>query len=196
MRDDERLVLDVRRHLLGCGFEVFVGVVAIAAFGYGFFSWKSAPHVFHIGFLYASAAVATLTAARVALYRSHHLIVTSERLILRGGVLHRSNTDLSLNRLTSVTTHQRLRERVVGKGSLEVMIGNGTEPLVLHEVRRPLQVARVISAAIDDAPGRAASVAVPQRSAASELLGRLQRLHQRGVITDDEFAERSEGLSP
>ena len=196
LRDDERLLLDVRRHLLGCSFEVFVGVVAVVGFCYGFVSWKSAPRDVHLGFLYASAAVALITALRVAAYRAHHLIVTSDRLLVRGGVLRRSNTDLSLNRLTGVTTHQLLRERIVGKGVVEIAIGDFAEPLVLREVRRPLQVARLISEAIDAAPGNAASVAVPQRSGAAEMLGRLQRLHQRGAITDDEFAERSQGLTP
>lgn len=196
LRDDEQLLFDVRRHVLGCGFEVFVGLVAIVALGYGFLSWGTAPHWVHLGFLYASAIVFVVTALRVSLYHSHHLILTSDRLIIRSGFLRRSRTDLSLNRLTSVTTHQRFRERLVGKGALEVSIADSTESLVVHDVRRPVQVAREISAAIDAAPGRAASIALPQRNTAAELLGRLQRLHQRGAITDDEFAERSADLSP
>ena len=150
----------------------------------------------HLGFLYSSAGVFVVTVIRLGLYRAHHLILTSDRLIIRSGLLRRSRTDVSLNRLTSVTTHQRIFERLVGKGALEVSIVDGTDALVVHDVHRPIQVAREISVAIDAAPGRAASVALPQKSAAAELLGRLQRLHQRGAITDDEFAERSADLSP
>lgn len=194
LADDEELLLDVRRHLVGRAFEVFLAAVVMASLAYGYVAWTTAPSVLRQTFLYGTLAIFLLTALRVALYRTHHLILTSDRLIVRSGLLRRSTTDLQLSRLTTVTTHQRLHERVIGKGTLEIGVAHEPDPLVLVEVAKPLQVARVISAAIDGRPGPNASIAVEPRSGAAELLTKLRSLHQRGAITDQEFEERSSDL--
>lgn len=182
--------------MVGRSFEIFVTVVIAASLGYGYVSWSSAPHVIHLTFLYGVPVVLVFTAVRVALYRTRHLILTSDRLLVRSGFIRRSMTDLQLSRLTTVSTHQRLCERVIGKGTLEVAVANESDPIVLEDVTRPLQVARAISAAIDSRPGASSSTAVQTRPIAGELIAKLRSLHERGAITDAEFEERSHELRP
>ena len=194
LADEEELIFDQRRHVVGRAFEIFVTAVVAASLAYGYVAWRGAPHVIRLTLLYGVPAVVLFTAVRVALYRTHHLILTSDRLLVRSGFIRRSMTDLQLSRLTTVSTHQRLRERVIGKGTLEVGVTNQSAPIVLEDVTKPLQVARAISAAIDARPGTPSSVAVPSRPVASDLIAKLKSLHQRGAITDAEFEERSREL--
>lgn len=194
LADEEELILDQRRHVIGRAFEIFAATVISASLAYGYVAWPSAPRVIRLTFLYGVPAVLVFTAVRVALYRTHHLILTNERVLIRSGFIRRSTTDLQLSRLTTVSTHQRFRERMIRKGTIELSMRDAPDPIVLEDVRKPLVVARAMSAAIDARPGARSSVPVLARPVAADLIAKLKSLHQRGAITDQEFEERIRGL--
>lgn len=59
--------------------------------------------------------------------------ITDRRIITRGGILRKSGHDLPLTRISDVTYHQSLIDRMLGCGSL-VFTTAVEEPLTLHDI--------------------------------------------------------------
>jgi hypothetical protein len=87
-------------------------------------------------------AVVTLT--RVWRWRSHKVHVTSERVVVEGGVLRHSRSSVELRDVLSSHVDQRLRERFTRRGFVYLDTVVGSIPVGL--VRHPEALCRVIDA--------------------------------------------------
>lgn len=76
------------------------------------------------------------------------LVVTTDRIILRQGVLRRAMVQIRLTRVAEIHCSQRLWERLLGSGTLVVDL-EGEQPVTLGDVRRARLVQRVIFEQVD-----------------------------------------------
>lgn len=185
-------------------------VAAAAAVGV---IWSSAPAL--TGYVLAGVCLAALArlGARMLEWRSRLLVVTTTRVIYRSGVLRRTGREIPLDRVQDVSYHQTLLERLVGAGSLliESAGAHGHEPFpdVAHPAEMQTLVNRLASARLapswspelDGPPGqrtRGGSAHPRERDPTTDeipvtpspLAGRLEeleRLHEEGLITDEEL---------
>jgi len=67
-------------------------------------------------------------------------VLTTDRLILRSGVLARQGCELPLERVDDITFHQSLFERVLGAGDLRVESGGERARHVFPRIPRPARV--------------------------------------------------------
>lgn len=93
-----------------------------------------------------AALLGILVALSVAGWRyvrwvSSRLVLTSDRVVRRSGVIVRRRTAVPLERVDTVDVRQGLFGRLIGAGDLVVDQGPDAEALVLHRVARPMQVA-------------------------------------------------------
>lgn len=185
---------------------VFTSAVLLAACVAVLVLWSSAP----LWTLYVFAAVAAVVgvylAASVASWRARLLVVTTTRVVYRWGVLHRTGREIPLGRIQDVTYHQSIVERMLGAGSLliESAGASGQEPFpdIRHPAAMQSLINQLIATAGDRAPMPARRSAPPPPPAPSpapsnalgEELRDLERLHDLGVITDDEFDAKRKAL--
>lgn len=126
--------------------------------------------------------------ARYARWTTTSFVVTSERVVLRSGVLARRGREILLRRLNDLSYTQSILERMLGCGSLVIESGgeHGTE--AVPRVPRPYEVQRLINdqvarayAAPPSAATRSSEVSIP------EQIEKLYALHRRGIITTAEM---------
>jgi uncharacterized membrane protein YdbT with pleckstrin-like domain len=124
-------------------------------------------------------------------------VLTSERIIVRRGMIARTGTEIPLESVVNVLFSQRVIERLLGYGDV-VLESAGTQgQSELHDIPDPeafqSQVYRVREAralAMRHGPG-------PEGHADGDTVGQLERLadlRERGHLSDEEFAARKRRL--
>jgi membrane protein YdbS with pleckstrin-like domain len=136
-------------------------------------------------------------------WRMTYFVVTSRRVIYRSGVISKRGVEIPLERLNNINFHQRLIDRIIGAGDLDIESAgkDGQSHFdfirhpdgVQHEIYRQMETRNMPVAMVQQAP---AVVAPPQPSAGvPEQIEQLARLRDAGHITDAEFeAKKSELL--
>ena len=144
-----------------------------------------------------------------------YFVVTNQRVIYRTGVVSRHGVEIPLERINNINFRQRILERLIGAGNLDVESageqGNTTFDFVRHpdgvqqEIYKQMDARELRSAGLGaDAVGEAVAKAVaaqgapgPSAGAADvpEQIEQLARLRDAGHITPEEFeAKKSELL--
>jgi hypothetical protein len=86
---------------------------------------------------------------RLARWLGSSLVVTTRRVVLRQGVFTRDVIQIRLQRIAEVHSRQDLWQRVLFTGRLVVRLVDEERPLVVHDVRRPRELQRVITRQLD-----------------------------------------------
>ncbi len=143
-------------------------------------NWKFVHRYELIIAVIVGAGPAFVTLTRWWRWRSHKVIVSSERLITLAGISSRRRTSLELSDVYSTTVEQRWWERVLRRGAVFVETEQGS--VYLGRVRHPEALARVI----DRQRTRRDDVAQQQLDEGDRLSDALSK----GLLTDDEYDER------
>jgi membrane protein YdbS with pleckstrin-like domain len=118
-------------------------------------------------------------------WRATRLVVTTERIIRRSGVLSRSGREIPLAALSDLTYHQSALQRVIGAGDLLLQSAGRESTEVVRSVPRPAliqnEIYRLRSLAGSGVPGTPRGLTLP------EQLEKLDELRRRGVLSDAEF---------
>jgi len=188
LNEGEEIILDLRPHwwfLVGPTAAVVVTVLAtILLF---------AVH----GNLGTYSRYATSVLAVVALgwftwryirWRTTEFVVTSDRLIRRGGVIAKNGREIPLDRLNDISYHQTVFERIIGAGDLMIESAGQRGQETFSDMRKPGLVQNEIYHQIEQMKSRdAARYAGPHELSIPEQIEKLDELRQRGVISQAEF---------
>jgi len=208
LNEGEEIVLDLRPHLLFMALSsgVFlavillgIGVVAVTS-GDGFLD-QASNYVAGIAFLVCGAWF-LLTYAR---WTTTHFVLTTDRIINREGIISKRGTDIPLDRVNTVLFSQGPLERLVGAGDLTVESASETGANHFENVRRPNVVQKEIYVQMEANENRkfdrmrggqahAAPVDATKAHTIPEQIDQLSELHQRGVLSDAEFARKKAEL--
>lgn len=143
---DEQLVVRLRTHpkvligpvivllLLACGFGVLIGQLPR--------NWPSWVSLGLVAVFVVLAVIFVISPALRWLTTSY--TITTRRIMLRTGVLHRGGHDLPLNRVTDVSFHRSLLDRLWGCGTIRLMT-TSEMPLELPDVPEVIDVDNVLS---------------------------------------------------
>lgn len=125
---------------------------------------------------------------RYARWGTTMLVVTTERLIHRSGVVSRSGREISLLRVKGVDFYQTLFQRLLGAGDLLISAAGERGQQLFANFPHPEQVQGAIRRQIELRRDQdAARVAEHRGVSPLEQLERLEDLRQRGVISQAEF---------
>lgn len=100
-----------------------------------------AHHAGIIGLIVVGPA-ALVTATRWWQWRSHKIVVTSERVIVRGGILSRYLESYEISDVVATRVEQRIRERLSRRGAVYLETAEGS--IFLGMVRHPAALGRLI----------------------------------------------------
>jgi uncharacterized membrane protein YdbT with pleckstrin-like domain len=222
---NEEVVLDLRPHWWYFGRQILTGIplliVIILILG-----WSSDGFVRDAaGWIVVALVVAWVVwlGIKYLAWARTYFVVTNQRVIYRTGVVSRKGAEIPLDRITNINFNQRIFERMIGAGNLEVQSageqGNTTFDFVRHpdgvqqEIYRQMDaretrqsstdataVGDAVAQAIAAQQSTAAPAPAPATPAASaadvpEQIEQLARLRDAGHITPEEFeAKKSELL--
>ncbi len=206
LHPNEELVLDLHPHwwyiaksLAGLGLSVLFGLMALAL------GWPDGVRV-----LAALLVVATLIwfAERYIRWISTHFVLTSDRVIYRSGVIAKRGIEIPLERINTIFFNQRIFERMLGLGDLQIESASETGSQRFEDIRKPdavqneiymqmeaneIKGADRISGGINAAHAAAAAAAAPAQSVPDQI-EHLARLRDQGVLTEDEFQSKKAEL--
>jgi uncharacterized membrane protein YdbT with pleckstrin-like domain len=149
---------------------------------------------------YAWAVVAVVWAIWLLLkfleWRFTHFVVTSDRLIYRHGVLAKRGVEIPLERINNINFEQRIWERIIGAGDLQIDSAGKEGQSHFTDVRHPDGVQQEIYRQMEAYDRKKAgwSAPPPPKEDVPEQIGRLAELRDKGVISAAEFEAKKAQL--
>jgi uncharacterized membrane protein YdbT with pleckstrin-like domain len=133
---------------------------------------------------------------KLAEWRTTHFVLTSDRLIVRSGVLTKEGREIPLERINDLSYHQSLFERMVGAGDLVIESAGERGQDRFARIPHPERVEQLIYGEIENNRQRVSGVHIEQESTIPNQIADLAKLRDQGVLTDAEFqAKKTELLS-
>lgn len=185
--DGEELVAEIRPHWSFMLRPLVVTMLAVAA-AIAAFVISAVPHLVLDVLVAAILASLAWLVARYARWTTTTFVITTQRLVLRSGLLARSGREILLRRVSDLSYRQSLLERMLGCGSLVIESGGEHGQEAVPRVPRPREVQRLVN----DQVVRSYQVGYgpPARSAELSIAEQIEKLHElcgRGLITTAEF---------
>jgi uncharacterized membrane protein YdbT with pleckstrin-like domain len=208
LNQGEEVHLDLRPHWWFFGNHIFTGVPLLVVL----LVIQSEAHGDVRRLLYWTwGVVALVWAAWLGLeylkWNFTHFVVTSDRVIFRTGVLSKRAVEIPLERVSNINFHQRIWERMIGAGDLEIESAGRDGQSVFNDVRHPEAVQNELYKQMEQyarkragwsQPGAAAAAAGASQGASGpsipEQLEQLAGLRDRGVISAAEFEAKKAQL--
>lgn len=212
---NEMIALDLRPHWWYFGRQILTGipllVVVILVL-----SMKSGTLKDIAGWIVVVLVVAWAIwlALKYLSWARTYFVVTNQRVIYRTGVIARKGVEIPLERINNINFHQRVFERIIGAGNLDIESAGERGTTRFDFVRHPDGVQAEIyrqmdsrdhhAAAIEaEAVGDAVSKAMAAQASASagahaptvpEQIEQLARLRDAGHITPEEYEAKKAEL--
>ena len=147
-------------------------------------------------------------AERYVRWISTHFVLTSDRVIFRTGIVAKNGIEIPLERINTIFFHQRIFERMLGLGDLEIESASKDGAQKFDDIKNPSSVqneiyqqmeANEIKAANRTSGGinaAHAAQAAPVGASASipDQIAQLGALRDQGVLTEAEFQAKKNEL--
>lgn len=198
----EEIMLDIRPH-----WSFFVGPLLAAIVTGAIFvasvamEWNN---LIQFGAVFLFVACIVWLIVRFVRWQSIDMAVTSERVVVRTGMVKKAGIEIPLNRINTVFFRQSVIERLIGSGDLSIESAGEQGRQDFHNVWRPNRVQHMIYSAREAsedtdrrqsaeaiaaaATGDAAAVSIPDQ------IKQLEDLRVRGILTDQEFETKKAEL--
>lgn len=143
--------------------------------------------------IYVILALGWIVIAGVPLVRwwFTRFVLTNARLILRKGVIARSGVEIPLEVINDVMFSQTVFERLLGFGDLIIESAGEQGQSRFSDIPRPEDFQRELYRVRET---RAKNLSGVGSDPAVDTLARLAKLHDAGVISDDELAAKKQKL--
>lgn len=100
-------------------------------------------------------------------------VLTTDRLIVRHGIIGKNGKEIPLDRIMNISFHQSVLERILKTGDLVVESAGEQSQQVFSNVARPEKMQNKIYSAVDNVLGHA-----PPNRAHPDGMGRTRQFHQ------------------
>jgi len=128
-----------------------------------------------------------------------HFVVTDDRVIFRTGMLSKHGVEIPLERINNINFDQRIFERLIGAGDLDIESAGREGQSHFEDVRHPDGVQQEIYRQMEVNAKETASWSAPQAPAGGgasipEQIEQLAALRDKGHITVEEFEIKKAAL--
>ncbi len=201
LHDREELVLDLRPHwvsLLVPGLAALGGII-VGAVLLVLGSGSSVESVTRILAAVAILAGVAYFVWKYLVWNTTMFVLTTDRIVSRRGVLSKSGIEIPLERINTVFFEQRLIERMLGSGDLAIESAGERGTETFNDIRKPSIVQKEIYVQMEANENRKFDRMRPvdQAPAAPDIAGQIEKLaelHQKGMLSDSEFAAKKAEL--
>ena len=211
LHPSEELILDLHPHWWYFAKSAAVLVVTVLVAGWALTLGK-AWDPFKL--LMAVVVLATLVwfVERYIRWISTHFVLTSDRVIYRSGVIAKRGIEIPLERINTIFFHQRIFERMLGLGDLEIESASKDGAQRFDDIKNPSAVqneiyqqmeqneikrANRISGGINSAQAANATAAAAAAAPSADIpekIAALAALRDQGHITPEEFEAKKAEL--
>ena len=142
-------------------------------------------------------------ALRIWAWRSEQHVVTNRRIVQVAGTFSKRVSTTALEKINDVLLEQSALGRLLGFGTVQIISGSESGKDVFRSIADPIgfknelfnqKAALTKLGILDEQAGRVLTAEAPQSGGVPELLGELDELRQKGIITDAEFEEKKQQL--
>src|SRR4051812_19546816 len=207
INEGETLVLDLKPHWWFFWKHILAGLVVFAVV-----LLYLGPLYFELGKVPVAIGVLVYAGFVVEKYFAWtytHFVLTDRRVISRSGIVSKRGTEIPLDRINNIDFHQRIWERVIGAGDLDIESAGRDGQSHFENVRHPDMVQQEIyrqmevnarrqaswhadaSIAARPAPAAAVPVATPD---VADQIAKLATLRDQGAITTEEYEAKKAEL--
>jgi uncharacterized membrane protein YdbT with pleckstrin-like domain len=137
LAEDEEVVRHLHPHWLTVFWPViwFLLIVGAASFGAALIPVGEQQGLLRLGVVAVGVIlVLVLVVLPVLRWRTTHYVITSHRLLFREGILARRGRDIGLSRITDVSYHQSVFERLINSGTLTIESAGDSGATVLRQI--------------------------------------------------------------
>jgi uncharacterized membrane protein YdbT with pleckstrin-like domain len=125
---------------------------------------------------------------RYAQWHTTNLVLTTDRLIHRVGVVAKRGREIPLDHINDITCNQGMFERILGAGDVVIESAGEHGQQVIEDLPKPARIQNEIYRQIEAGQSRKADRQGGRRELSiPEQIEKLDELRQRGVITQAEF---------
>ncbi len=215
INENENVILDLRPHWWFFARHILGGVLLAVT---GFFILElsgTVAQITGVGWAIVLVVWACWLGIKFLDWEFTHFVVTDHRVIFRTGVLAKHGVEIPLERINNINFHQRIIDRFIGAGDLDIESagkqGQSHFDFVRHpdavqqEIYRQMEAnarkqagwaaPQVVAPAPQSVPPADVPPAAPPQPAVADQLKQLAELRDQGVITPAEFdAKKAELL--
>jgi uncharacterized membrane protein YdbT with pleckstrin-like domain len=147
-----------------------------------------------LGLLLLFAPAISLT-RDVLIWRNREFVITTRRVIQLSGFFNKNVSDSSLEKVNDVKLTQSALGRIFDYGDIEILTASELGANMMRRISHPIQY----KTAMVNAKERVERGDVPQKTGANSgdllsLLGQLDTLRQKGILSDAEFQEKKKSV--
>lgn len=192
LSEREKIILVTRQHWFLLASAIFLEITAImiifaATITAAIFFQLYALLIAAAGFLLLIIPVFSMV-RDILLWTNHQYLVTNRRVIQISGVINKSITDSSLEKVNDVKMEQTALGRIFGYGDIEILTASELGVNQFKRIENPMGFKQAMLNAKEKLDygesERSKSEGLP------ELLAQLEVLRQQGILTDDEFQQK------
>lgn len=208
LSQNETVALDVRPHWWYFGHQIFTGlplllvIILSLTLDEGFFRSL-------LGWAIPVASIVWLTwiTFRYFSWTRTYFVITNKRVIFRTGIIARKGVEIPLDRIMNINFEQRIFERIIGVGNLEVQSAGEQGTSTFNFVSHPDEVQGIIYQKMEEREQHQADIRATSLQKALEenpkenkkdsvldTLDRLADLKEKGHLTDEEFQSKKKDL--
>jgi Bacterial PH domain len=201
--------VELRPHWASLGWPLVALVVAVVAVVAVAAAFPGLPVGVSDALLVVILVIASWLTLRWLRRRATSLVLTTDRLVTRAGIIGRRGTEVRLDQVASLSHYQSLFERTVGTGHLVVERIGTPVPVIFDHVPRPATVHRLVAeqCALARAPWGGSTAPAPSPSwrdtppaglvraegppgTVGARLAELAELYRQGLVTDAEYSSK------
>jgi uncharacterized membrane protein YdbT with pleckstrin-like domain len=193
MQEGETVGLDLRPHWWYFSRNILTGLPLLVVI----VLWSKTDDDVHRYLGIVVGGLALVWAAWLALkyfqWTMTYFVVTSRRVIYRTGVLSKHGVEIPLERINNINFNQRIWDRVIGAGNLDIESAGKDGQSHFDFIRHPDGVQHEIYRQMEtrNVPATAPVAAGPS---AAEQIEQLARLRDQGAITEAEYQRKKTQL--
>ncbi len=209
LNQNEELVLDLRPHWFFLAKSALVVLASIVVAVLGLVTWGPDGNTGSVvSILCAVLVVGSLGyfGWKYMVWTSTMFVLTSDRIVSRRGVLSKSGIEIPLERVNTVFFKQSVFERMLGQGDLAIESAGERGTETFENIRKPSVVQKEVYVQMEanenrkfdrinrQAPAAPTDATTPQPHTIPQQIDQLSELHQRGVLSDAEYAQKKAEL--
>ncbi|MET0627680.1 MAG: PH domain-containing protein, partial [Acidimicrobiia bacterium] len=209
IQQGETVALDLRPHWWYFSRNIFTGIPLLIVVIL-IFNW-SGDNFMRDASVWIVVALLVAWAAWLVLkyfqWTMTYFVVTDRRVIYRTGVISKKGVEIPLERVNNINFHQRIIDRIIGAGDLDIESAgrDGQSHFdfvrhpdgVQHEIYRQMEKRNMPQNFAAPAPAVPAAAPAPAPAAAPnvpEQIEQLAQLRDQGHITEAEFEQKKSEL--
>ncbi len=196
LSEREKIILVARQHWFLLASAIFFEITAImiifaATVTAAIFFQLYALIIAAVGFLLLIIPVFSMI-RDILLWSNHQYLVTNRRVVQISGVINKSITDSSLEKVNDVKMEQTALGRMFGYGDIQILTASELGVNVFKRIENPVSFKQAMLNAKEKLEH--GDLEIPQQESIPQLIAQLDTLRQQGILTNEEFQQKKAEL--